>query len=71
MVIRAKYEDGVFKPLDAVRLKEGTILDIYVPKVNRPACVIKDPPFAGLWKDRSDIPDGITYVNRLRDAPRA
>ena len=31
MTIRAKYEDGVFKPLERVDLKEGTLLDIDVP----------------------------------------
>jgi hypothetical protein len=31
---------------------------------------LKDLPFCGMWKDRTDIGDGVDYVNRLRDNPR-
>jgi hypothetical protein len=31
---------------------------------------IKDLPFYGMWKDRTDIGDGVEYVNKLRDNPR-
>jgi predicted DNA-binding antitoxin AbrB/MazE fold protein len=31
MTIRAKYEDGVFKPLGAVTLSEGTLVEVHVP----------------------------------------
>ena len=33
--------------------------------------VIRDLGFAGMWADRADIKDGVSYVNGLRDSPRA
>ena len=70
MVIRAKYEGGVFKPLDEVRLKEGTVLEIYVPRNYEKRASLKRLSFVGMWKDRRDIPNGLSYVDRLRDNPR-
>ena len=67
MTIPAKYENGVFKPLATVEIKEGTIVDVYVPhqeKVKRRS--IRDLGFAGMWADRDDIADGLGYVNELR-----
>ena len=71
MTILAKYEDGVFKPLAAVKIEEGTVVEIYVPQQNqaKPAS-IRDLGFAGMWSYRDDITDGLDYVNRLRDSPR-
>jgi len=72
MTIPAKYEDGVFKPLQAVEMKEGTLVDVVVvtapPKARNGS--IKDLPFIGMWKDREDIGDGVEYVNKLRENPR-
>ena len=31
MTISAKYEDGVFKPLEDVTISEGTIVEVRVP----------------------------------------
>lgn len=31
MTISAKYEDGVFKPLEDVTINEGTIVEVRVP----------------------------------------
>lgn len=70
MVIRATFEDGVFKPLGDVRLKEGTVVEIDVPTHSKKTIRVRDLPFVGLWKRRRDIPDGITYVNRLRSQSR-
>ena len=70
MVIRAKYEKGVFKPLENVRLKAGTVLEIYLPSDEGTRRSLKDFAFAGMWKNRTDILDGVSYVNRLRDSPR-
>ena len=70
MVIRAKYENGVFKPLDRVKLKEGTVLEIYLPRQNTKRPSVKDLEFTGMWKYRRDITDGLSYVNKLRDNPR-
>lgn len=71
MGIRAKYEKGVFKPLDEVRLKEGTVVEMYVPAETKKLRSVRDFAFAGMWKKRKDIEDGLSYVDRLRDSPRA
>ena len=73
MTISAKYENGVFRPLEIVQVKEGTIVEVLVPAEPEPSGrrrSIKDLPFYGMWKDRTDIGDGVDYVNTLRDNPR-
>jgi predicted DNA-binding antitoxin AbrB/MazE fold protein len=73
MTIAAKYENGVFRPLEDVRIKEGTVVEVHVPVEQQAAHIrpsIKDLPFYGIWKDRADIGDGFQFVNRLRDNPR-
>jgi hypothetical protein len=71
MTIRASYKNGVFKPLDVVNIKEGTIVEVHVPneEKHKPSS-IRDLGFTGMWADRNDITDGLGYVNRLRDTPR-
>ncbi|MGA3026160.1 MAG: antitoxin family protein [Bryobacteraceae bacterium] len=68
MTIAAKYEDGVFKPLEEVKLSEGTRVEVHVSEQprRRPKSVREFAAF-GMWADREDIPDGVTYVNRLRE----
>jgi predicted DNA-binding antitoxin AbrB/MazE fold protein len=73
MTIPAKYESGVFRPLEIVQMKEGTVVEVLVPAEQEPARKrrsIKDLPFYGMWKDRADIGDGVDYVNKLRENPR-
>ena len=73
MTITAKYENGVFRPLEDVKVKEGTVVEVHLPSEQEPANVqrsIKDLPFYGMWADRTDIEDGLSYVNNLRDNPR-
>jgi predicted DNA-binding antitoxin AbrB/MazE fold protein len=73
MTIPAKYGNGVFRPLEAVQMKEGTLVEVRVPNQQKPSGrghSIKDLPFFGIWKDREDIGDGVEYVNRVRDNPR-
>lgn len=71
MTIPAKYENGVFKPLATVEIKEGTIVDVYIPHQEKAKPrSIRDLGFVGMWADRDDITDGLSYVNRLRDNPR-
>jgi predicted DNA-binding antitoxin AbrB/MazE fold protein len=67
MTIHAKYENGVFKPLQDVDIREGTLVDVYVP-VEMPERLrsIGDSPFAGMWKDREEMADSVEYINRLR-----
>jgi hypothetical protein len=73
MTIAAKYENGVFRPLEDVAIQEGTVVQVHVPVKgergsNRPS--IKDLPFYGMWADRDDIIDGVSYVDALRNNPR-
>ena len=73
MTIPAKYENGVFRPLGDVQIKEGTVFAVLIPTESHPTGKrrsIKDLPFYGMWKDRTDIGDGVEYVNNLRDNPR-
>jgi len=70
MVIKARYEDGVFKPLTGVALAEGTVLDIEIPKTPRKRWSLRRSGFVGMWKDRKDIKDGVSYEDRLRQQPR-
>ena len=73
MTIRARYEQGIFRPLEDVTIKEGTIVEVHVPAEVQPARKrrsIKDLPFYGMWADRDDITDGVSYVDKLRDNPR-
>jgi predicted DNA-binding antitoxin AbrB/MazE fold protein len=69
MVIEAKYEDGVFRPLRKVKLKEGTLVKIHVNREETHHRVqsMREPGFAGMWANRADIKDGVSYVNTLRD----
>ena len=69
MTIPAKYEKGVFRPLEEVTLEEGTQVDVYVPSRPRPKS-IRELGICGMWADRDDIGDGVSYVNRMRDNPR-
>jgi len=70
MTITAKYENGVFKPLDDVVLSEGTIVEVHIRswadllKDKSPS--VGDFAFFGMWKDRADLGDSVEYVNKLR-----
>jgi predicted DNA-binding antitoxin AbrB/MazE fold protein len=70
MTITAKFEDGVFKPLEEVGIVEGTVVEIHVPSnLHRPrskAQSVGDFDFYGMWKDRTDISDSVEYINNLR-----
>ena len=68
MTIAAKYENGVFRPLQDVPVKEGTVVEVYLPAeapTDKPRS-IGDSPFAGMWKGREDMPDSVEYIDRLR-----
>lgn len=70
MVIKARYENGVFRPLEDVPVKEGTVAEVYLPgervSKGRRRPPLKDSPLFGMWADREDIGDGVEYVNRIR-----
>jgi len=68
MTIPARYENGVFRPLQDVPIEEGTVVDVILPveaTAQRPPS-LADSPFAGMWKDREDMADSVEYINRLR-----
>ena len=73
MVIEAKYEKGVFKPLGKIKLKEGTVVEVHVnsKQTSKKTSSIRELGFAGMWANRADIKDGVSYVNSIRDFPRA
>lgn len=69
MAIRARCENGIFRPLEEVAIKEGTVVEVHVPAESesprrRPS--IKDLPFFGLWADRDDITDLRRFKALLR-----
>jgi hypothetical protein len=68
MTIPAKYENGVFRPLQEVRIEEGTLVEVNVPveASTRKPHSVGDTPFAGLWKDREDMADSVEFIDRLR-----
>jgi hypothetical protein len=71
VTIPAKYENGVFKPLEDVNLAEGTEVQVHLPaeRPRRPKSVREFAAF-GMWADRDDVPDGVTYEDRIRQ-PRS
>lgn len=70
MTITAKYEDGVFKPLEDVIINEGTIVEVQIPscaeRLKAKSRSVRDFAFYGMWKDRTDIGDSVEYINQLR-----
>jgi hypothetical protein len=68
MTIPARYEKGVFRPLQDVPIKEGTVVEVLLPAelpTKRPL-PIADSPLAGMWKGRDDMAASVEYINRLR-----
>ena len=51
-----------------MKLEEGTRVEINVQLKNNPQKrkSMRDSPIFGMWADREDIPDGVTYVNHIR-----
>ncbi len=68
MTIPATYENGIFRPLEDVHLTEGTRVEVHVPAKDTPKRPksVRDWPTFGMWADRDDIPDGVTYEDRIR-----
>jgi predicted DNA-binding antitoxin AbrB/MazE fold protein len=75
MTIPAKYESGVFRPLEDVQIKEGTVVEVHVPVEKNAAPrgkrSLKDLAAYGMWKDREDMADSVDYVSSLRRNLRA
>ena len=73
MPIRAIYENGVFRPLEDVKAREGTEAEVYLRLNNETAgppsdrrALLEDLEAYGIWKDRDDFTDGVDYVNQIR-----
>ena len=70
MTITAKYEDGVFKPLEDVTVNEGTIVEVHVPsyadRLKSKSRPVGEFAFFGMWQDRADIGEGVEYIRNLR-----
>jgi predicted DNA-binding antitoxin AbrB/MazE fold protein len=70
MTISAKYEDGVFKPLEDVTIDAGTIVEVRLPsyaerlKTKSPS--VRDFAYYGMWKDRAEMDDSVEYIDHLR-----
>jgi predicted DNA-binding antitoxin AbrB/MazE fold protein len=72
MTIAAKFENGVFRPLEE-NVKEGTVVQVHVPVEQHAAHIrpsVKDLSFYGIWEGRPDMRDGVDFVDKLRDNPR-
>ncbi len=68
--IPVKYENGVFIPLETLReIDEGVTGEVHIQEADKMEAM-KSFSFFGLWKDREDISDGISYVRNLRDQHR-
>ena len=74
MTVAARYENGVFKALDTVQIKEGTVVEVYIPADLQPDSPrprsVREFAFCGMWKDREEMADSVAYINRLRENPR-
>jgi hypothetical protein len=59
-------EEEIVQQDDSGKIRECSL----PPAENMKPKSIRDLGFTGMWADRDDIPDGLSYVNRLRDNPR-
>jgi len=51
MTIAAKYESGVFKHLENVKIEEGTVVEIHVPQREKATpSSIRNLGFTGMWE---------------------
>lgn len=68
--IKVRYESGVFRPLQKTEaIEEGAVGEVRIQQKNgRPS--VRASEFFGLWKNRKDIKDGLSYVRKLRSKAR-
>ena len=71
MSIRAIYQNGIFKPLEEVPLKEGTEVEVYPTSEPRSTNgkkpkSVRELGAYGMWEHRDDIGTGVEYVNKIR-----
>ena len=66
MVIKAKYERGVFRPLERVKgIETGEIIGLSLSTIKKAGKDVKSK-FFGIWKNRKDIKSGLDYVRKIR-----
>ena len=66
MEIRAKYEEGVFKPLGNVEgIESGEVVEISLSTLKKARKNMKSK-FFGMWKERKDIKSGLDYIRKVR-----
>ena len=66
MEIKAKYEEGVFKPLEDVEgIESGEVVELSLATIKKARKSPKSK-FFGMWKDRKDIKSGLDYVRKIR-----
>lgn len=81
MNVVLRYENGVFRPLQAVSIQEGTLIEVQVdcagPRAQTnmlepgaPLTALFDSGAFGLWQEREDIVDSVAFVNELRSRVR-
>jgi predicted DNA-binding antitoxin AbrB/MazE fold protein len=70
--IKVRYENGVFRPVQKTEvIEEGAEGEVRIQrkkKNGRPS--VRASEFFGLWKNRTDIKDGLSYVRKLRNESR-
>lgn len=70
--IKVRYENGVFRPIRKTDvIEEGTVGEVRIhrkKKNARPS--VRTSEFFGLWENRKDIKDGLSYVRKLRNESR-
>lgn len=70
--IKVRYENGVFKPVRKTELiEEGAVGEVRIQRKKKKARPsVRASEFFGLWKNRKDIKDGLSYVRKLRNESR-
>jgi len=70
MEIKAKFEEGVFKPLENVEgIESGEVVEISLSILKKAGKSAKSR-FFGMWKGRKDIKNGMDYVKKIRQWSR-
>jgi predicted DNA-binding antitoxin AbrB/MazE fold protein len=72
IIIRAIYEDGVFKPLEPLDMADREIVELHIELAGDAAARLTarrllESELVGMWKDRADIKDSTAYARRLRE----
>ena len=78
LVREGRIEEGRLVVADEIGLPDGTAVCVAIEVLDQPtggadggAHAARDElPGFGMWADREDMPDSVTWVNRQRDAWR-